>query len=395
MKSISTKFTNRLVGTLGIMAAQSRSRRCDFPFADGTFYKGLSIHSQAIGIKAFVFSPLDIDWSHKQVTGFYWDTQSQAWQEQQYPLPELIYDRCFYSTRLIYEQYQVQRMKLSQLPGIRFLSHGLPGKWEIYQALLQDPQFHPFLPTTAKLSSSQDLFDWIITKGEAFMKPNGGSKGRGIVRIIATSDIHQSFLVTGRNYRNDLLTHTFSDYTALWKWIQSFVGKRDYLVQDALSLHTDDGIPFDVRSLVQKNGCGQWQTTGMAIRCGAKDSITANLHGGGSAIAPIPFLRERYGIKKSQQLMKQLAILSNRIPEHLEHYFGRLAELGLDFGIDANGHIWIVEANSKPGRSVFTQIHNKEAQEQSLECPIHYAHYLMHQKGNTPWRSHQIATVSR
>ncbi|MCR8643696.1 YheC/YheD family protein [Paenibacillus sp. N1-5-1-14] len=395
MKSITPKATNQVVGTLGIMATHSRSKRHDFPFADGAFYRGLSIQSQALDIQAFVFSPLDMDWSLEQVKGYSWNIQSQSWQMNLFPFPELIYDRCFYASRRVYQQYQHMRRKLSELPGIRFLSYGLPGKWEMYQTLRQVPEFIPYLPVTAKLSSAQVLLDWLKRKGEAFMKPNGGSQGRGILKVTSTSNENEPFHITGRSSSNESLNQAFPNFTALWRWIRAFIGKRDYLVQDSLSLHTEDGVAFDIRSLVQKNGFGGWQTTGMAVRCGSKDSITANLHGGGQAIAPAPFLKKRYGYQQSQQIMKQLTILSKEIPEHLEHYYGRLAELGLDFGIDADGHIWIVEANSKPGRSVFTHMHNKEAQKQALECPIHYAHYLLQRKGGMPWKSHQIGTVSR
>ncbi|MEK1830725.1 YheC/YheD family protein [Priestia megaterium] len=32
---------------------------------------------------------------------------------------------------------------------------------------------------------------------------------------------------------------------------------------------------------------------------------------------------------------------------------GLIGELGFDFGVDYQGNVWLFEANSKPGRSIF------------------------------------------
>ena len=57
-----------------------------------------------------------------------------------------------------------------------------------------------------------------------------------------------------------------------------------------------------------------------------------------------------------------------------------LGELGLDFVIDKNGGIRLIEANPRPGRSIFRVLGmNKEA-EKSVERPLEYAAYLVSAK---------------
>ncbi|HZG14356.1 MAG TPA: YheC/YheD family protein, partial [Candidatus Bathyarchaeia archaeon] len=68
------------------------------------------------------------------------------------------------------------------------------------------------------------------------------------------------------------------------------------------------------------------------------------------------------------------------LPSFLEQYHGRLVELGIDIGIDTNGHVWIIEVNSKPGRTVFRQISDRMARIRSISQPVKYAHYLMKER---------------
>ncbi|WP_036724954.1 YheC/YheD family protein, partial [Paenibacillus forsythiae] len=112
------------------------------------------------------------------------------------------------------------------------------------------------------------------------------------------------------------------------------------------------GQPFDVRVLMQKDGNGRWTLGGMAVRLGPRGSLTSNLHGGGTAVHPASFLRKQYG-GAAANILAELALASAFLPPLLEAGFGRLGELGLDFGIDPGGRIWLLEANSKPGRSAF------------------------------------------
>lgn len=75
--------------------------------------------------------------------------------------------------------------------------------------------------------------------------------------------------------------------------------------------------------------------------------------------------------------METIDQLSANIPIHLESHFGRLAELGIDFGVDQQGKVWILEVNSKPGRSSFFKIGDVISARKSIENPIGYARYLL------------------
>lgn len=53
-----------------------------------------------------------------------------------------------------------------------------------------------------------------------------------------------------------------------------------------------------------------------------------------------------------------------------------IGEIGFDFGVDEQGNIWMFEANSKPGRSIFKHPGLKEADERTALLPLAYAVHL-------------------
>ena len=99
----------------------------------------------------------------------------------------------------------------------------------------------------------------------------------------------------------------------------------------------------------------------MAVRQGAPGSVTSNLHGGGHAEDAESFLRGKYGTEAAKAIVATAREIALRVPDVLEQYHGRLAELGVDLGVDADGKVWILEANSKPGRSAFAALSGETA----------------------------------
>ncbi|MCK9911909.1 YheC/YheD family protein, partial [Microbacteriaceae bacterium K1510] len=84
---------------------------------------------------------------------------------------------------------------------------------------------------------------------------------------------------------------------------------RRFIVQPYLALHTPEGAPYDVRVLVQKNGLGEWQTTGKAVRVGEKDGITSNLHGGGKAVPLSSFLAQFFQPEQQTMIEQEIDTL--------------------------------------------------------------------------------------
>ncbi|GGI44279.1 endospore coat-associated protein YheC [Paenibacillus marchantiophytorum] len=364
---------------LGIMVTELNR---ELPFASSDFYKHLTYHGAEEGLEVFVFSPNRIDWQQGLVRGYSYAFEKKEWIMKLFPLPSLIYDRCFFSNKRSYQQYRHHVSKLREMPHIRFLGYGLSGKWEVGQILQKDRALHLYLPETSLLTSRLQLKRWLETRSDIFLKPQGGSQGRGALHLhhLRTPEGNETFHIKGRDAHNRSIEHHFHHFDACWGWLRTTIGTRPYLIQEYLTLHSSQGMAYDVRSLVQKNGQGLWESTGMAVRIGKPGSITSNLHGGGTAEEVSQFLTKEFGTARAAALIETLRSLSSRIPHVLETHHGRLAELGIDLGIDADGRVWILEVNSKPGRTIFARMDNDKASTKAIANPIHYAGFLLHKK---------------
>lgn len=352
------------VKSLGIIAM------CKGPtFTDKAYYKRLTLIGRRLGIRVFVFSPREVNFEQREVVGY--EYRQGAWKKGVFPLPKTIYDRCFISPS--YRHYKPFVEKLQNDPEITFLGHGLSGKWMVHQMLSQSPTLAKWLPET-HIFSFPTLFTTLETHPAAVIKPVAGTHGLSVVKIAMRQG---KFVVTGRNRQNQPFQRIFLKNGDLKRFLASFTAGRRFLVQPYLPLHTPDGSPYDVRVLVQKNGLGQWQTTGMAVRVGNKNGITSNLHGGGRAVPLSTFLSCHFRLAQRVKIERDIEQLVEQLPSFLEETHGRLFELGIDIGIDMNGIVWIIEVNSRPGRTVFRQIEDRRAQIQSVSQPVNYAHYLM------------------
>ncbi|USG64456.1 YheC/YheD family protein [Brevibacillus ruminantium] len=338
-------------------------------FREKGYYKKLSMIARKRGIRVFVFSPRQVDFSTRMVNGF--EYRGGVWQNKTFPLPLYIYDRCFVGPS--YRHYKPFVEKLQNDPSITFLGYGLSGKWQVHEMLNKSPLLTKWLPPTSPFSFAA-LDRTLQERGSAVIKPIAGTHGIGVIRIDRNPNGYQ---LTGRDRENKPFTKRLRTLNGLKTFLTGYIGSRKYLLQPYLPLHTQDGTPFDVRVLVQKNGEGEWETTGRAVRLGDKRSITSNLHGGGQATSLDSFLTMHFPAKTRSTIEKELEQLVAELPPFLEREHGRLVELGIDVGIDTAGNIWIIEVNSRPGRTVFTMINDPKARIHSIIQPVRYACYLM------------------
>jgi hypothetical protein len=118
----------------------------------------------------------------------------------------------------------------------------------------------------------------------------------------------------------------------------------------------------------------------MAARVGRKGSSVTNLHQGGHAVS-IPGLLAEHFPGRIREIIYKIEWLSCRVAAHLENNYGPLGELGIDLGLDRNGHLWYIESNPKPGRRVFILIGEPETRRKTIIRPLEYAMSL----AGFPW----------
>jgi hypothetical protein len=348
---------------LGVLV--SRNKR-NPPFSETKYLAMLTLKGQQHHVSVAVVMPDKIS-NNWRCEGYHYNCTQKKWEPASFPLPKYLIDRCFYPTASDYRYLKPYIDRLKTSPAT-LLSLGMKGKWQTYQILSTCEAIKPYLPKTVRIYKTEEVWPMLKEMRSVILKPIGGSQGQGVIAVIQSGQ--DQYQVLGRITGNKTIETTMNR-NRLNKWLIKILSKRRYLIQPFLTLQTRSNQAFDVRVLVQKKAENEWGITGKAIRLGRKGSITSNLHSGGTAVRFEPFLQQEFPDQESK-LKQLIESLSLSIPPIIEQAHGPLMELGIDYGIDRKGQIWVLETNSKPGRQVFVITKEKQSYEESIENTIRY-----------------------
>ncbi|MFC5529325.1 YheC/YheD family protein [Cohnella yongneupensis] len=345
------------------------------PFAEGAYIRRLSLVADAIGIALVVFAPWTWDARSDSVRGWTWNKREQRWIARARKLPRVVYDRAWPATEVEKRRFQVALGRIRAARALIFLNSRLPHKGKVGEMLARDPAYAALVPPTAPYKGPHSLRAWLREHdGSAFLKPVAGSQGKRVISYKRDND--GKVELAGRTSSNRSFSFTAATEQDALNRLHRWIGSHAYIMQPLLELHTADGKPFDLRSLLQKNKSGRWTVTGVAARVGAAGTVTANLHGGGRAMHPGDVLEPLLGEERARTVEQRIRAISLRLASWCEESFGRFAEIGLDFGVDRSGKLWFLEANSKPGRAAMGSA-GKEATQQAVVRPLSYASTIL------------------
>lgn len=363
-------MTATAMGFLGIMTGR---RRGNPPIAEPEFCSQLCRAAPQYDLDVLVFHPEGVAKDGQSIHGYTWN--DGQWLPVVAAPPDILYNRCLFSSL---QEKRAAAAALAALSRSLPWSRGLPDKWNVYEILRRSPIAAELLPETRRYTGPEALGTMLAEREYGvFLKPRSGSHGKRTIHAMRLSNKEGGGIcLRGRDETNAPFHTTFRTSEEGLRWIDEFIGTRRYIIQPYLQLTGRGGQPFDVRVLMQKNGRGIWTLTGMAVRLGSRGSLTSNLHGGGTAVPALPFLTAEYG-KTGSELVEELASVSTLLPPLLEASCGRLGELGLDFGIDGGGRMYLLEANSRPGRTVFRLTGDRRAAKLAAENPLRYARHLL------------------
>ncbi|SDC08109.1 Glutathione synthase/RimK-type ligase, ATP-grasp superfamily [Paenibacillus sp. UNCCL117] len=358
---------------IGVLAMYMNGRRLE----ELSFFRKLCVSGEKLGVEVLVFTPDDVHENGTRIHTLTYKASERRWVRKWSGFPQVIYDRCRYHGIDNFRKISQFRKKYTKL---RYLSKPLANKWTMHQLLSEHPGIAPHLPATLRYKNTKELGEFLKKHAIVFMKPKSGTGGRGIIRLQRLPGAN-ACLMQGRDSDRRIISarkvtvEQIPARLAGWK-----LGER-YIVQQGIPLELKDGRVHDFRMLVQKDGQGQWRVTGCAGRIGPRQSVTSNLHGGGSAISMESLLRSRFGSgKKVSDIRKEAYDLGIRIAHHLEAKFGPFCEAGLDLAVDPRGHVWLLEVNPKPSREVFSRIGEKETYRRAISRPLEYGLWLIRQK---------------
>lgn len=362
----------RLGPLVGILAPR-RSGHAKPYQAQTSLFKRLFAAAQRLGIALYVFDFHDIHWAGKQVRGFAWNGSS--WYSRLYPLPDVVYDRATGTFPGGSGAADVARRKLAKSHGIPLFNTRLGNKLRLHRLMHTDAVLRHHLPPTHRVTDSAVVAGVLANHRGAYMKPQNGTQGKGIVRLRRSPKGVQYTLTTDSYQRVQGTAATAAGALAR---LRSWGVRSGYLVQPELSLIRINGRICDVRALVQRDETGVWRVTGMGVRAGQPGSVVSNLHGGGRALQVAKVLKQALGIdtEKVRQLQEELESVALRVAEVLSRTARCIGELGIDLGVDTKGRVWIIEANSRTGRATFRRAGMPETAWLADSRPLLFAKYL-------------------
>jgi glutathione synthase/RimK-type ligase-like ATP-grasp enzyme len=334
-----------------------------------TYFTEIARRANPNKFTCFRFSPAKIHPITQLVSGEKFDHKKECWVKSEFPLPMIVYDRCFYTNDPSSKQAMAIVKWLKKTANITFLGNGLPNKWAIYEVLSKS-SLSPYIPQTILAGSGKDIIARLEVMKKAVLKPIFGSGGAGIYKIEKSGGEFEISADPGGR----LSTKNFHSTSETKEWLDRLLSKTEYMMQPYLELSDTQNCPFDIRVLLQKDHGEKWIVRGKGIRRGSKDGILSNLRAGGE-ILQFEEYANSLNIRSRKFILHELEEILSKLPGILEASFPRLFELGVDIGVSKDHALWVLDTNSKPGRKVIAST-NPDLKEVLYNAPLEYASVL-------------------
>lgn len=219
------------------------------------------------------------------------------------------------------------------------------------RALVRSRQVKRYIPLT-KTYNRASLRSMLNTYKMVFVKPDTGSGGHGVIKVLQQGNVYK--------YQLQTANRRFLTFQQMADSIAKHTSRRKYLVQQGVHLLRYKNRPFDLRIMVQLNAKKRWETTGIVGRCANDRKIVTNICQGGDPV-PVHTMLNGYFKNPAQKILfiRSLRRIGTLIAGHLSRTYPRLIEIGVDVGIDNRKKPWIIEVNTRPAIYGFRMLKDK------------------------------------
>ncbi|MFD0620311.1 YheC/YheD family protein [Paenibacillus sp. GCM10027629] len=327
-----------------------------------------------LGYLVYVVTVKDLKLNMAKVTGYTYYNESNQWVQQWLPAPHVIYNRIPLREDEIEPAVQSKIAECLANPKIKLYNPYFFNKWQLFEWLKKSKSTKPHIPNTHRLTGSTELGKQLLRHSYLYLKPESGKAGVGIMMVKYQPSRSLPFRLKIQDKKNSI-TYKCSTLNKLWTRIKKEAGQNQYIVQQGIELASIQRRPFDLRVLIQKNRRGQWEVSGIGARMAGSLSITTHVPRGGSIEDPEKLLISAFGQVPTRRILSRARSTALTIARQLERGSGfQLGEMSMDLGVDAQGHIWFFEANSKP-----MKFDEPDIRKRSIERIFQYSTFLVQQ----------------
>ena len=207
------------------------------------------------------------------------------------------------------------------------------------EPLLNDPILRKHVPETTWFSK-KELSRMLDAHSTVYVKPDEGRKGIGIVRLkrLGNSTCELS---------SEKGTKRLSFSEAVRELRSQFDPRKSYLIQQGIDLATYQKCPFHIRLVMQKPK-KRWRLSLTSAIVGKDEQVVVTNVSRGNREFSVEHVLQRNDQKWNPfATFRELIDVSHQIATVLGSKLPLLV-VGLDMGIDKNGEIWFIEANTNP-----------------------------------------------
>lgn len=336
------------------------------------FAKLLSV-KKTVGALPFIFGEQHIDWEQGLIKGYFY--HQNKWEIYEVPFPNVIYDRL--PNRKSERNPALKKVKdrLQKDYLIPWYNPGFFNKQDVYDRLEQEATVVNYLPETYPFSSFSAIEAMLSKFGHVYVKPNNGSLGIGVHQILYDKK-QDSYFCRYRDREGINRLRKFSSLESLFKNIFSRRSLENMLIQQGIHLLKTDGRSLDFRVHTNKDDQGLWHVTAIAAKVAGPGSVTTHVRSGGAIKTLSEIFPPEERVLYSEKLTAASLLLSEALEKNME---GIIGEIGFDLGIDKDGNVWLFEANSKPGRSIFKHPDLKDFDLLTRKLSMSFAIFLTEQ----------------
>ena len=317
------------------------------------------------------FRMKDLDLKRKRVKGEYLKKKGKKIHRVKgvYPLPAAIYVQTYVHPRML--------KKLEKAIGRKVFNNFICDKWQCSKLLFADTELQAYLPYTRKLKDLTSVQKALDRYRDVILKPINAVYaygGKGIIRVRLEEDNQiEAYYWSSKGMNKKI----FTSYNSLWKFLLDKRSDDDYIVQQFIPTMKVEDNATDIRLHMNRDGSGQWVVSDILLRVATNESHLSHQL---NVTLEIDYLDNKFpqhqGEADESYMKESIIKVGLMICRAFDHAGYHMGDLGIDIGVDENGHPWVFEVNTLPNPY---PSYNYAA----FTYPIEYALYLAAKKKKT------------